>query len=276
MPLLAKKTEMKIKKNTKRASDFLKSKVPKKYKDFDKLRMMEECFKVSGDGVFYTVQGEGISTGLPSCFLRLHTCNLRCVWCDTWYTWNHNTKEFWTEFQDWTIEKTKEKIEKTWGCENSLIQKRLVITGGEPLIQKNKIDKLVELMPGWVFEVETNGTIMPTENMLKKFQFNCSPKLQNSLNPKAARIKKDVLIHLNKVNTMFKFVVTSAKDLEEIENDFIRPFSLDVNRIVVMPQGITSDELQINMRKIVEAVKKRGYRLMGRLQCEIWGGRRKV
>jgi len=241
---------MKIKKNTKRASDFLKSKVPKKYKDFDKLRMMEECFKVSGDGVFYTVQGEGISTGLPSCFLRLHTCNLRCVWCDTWYTWNHNTKEFWTEFQDWTIEKTKEKIEKTWGCENSLIQKRLVITGGEPLIQKNKIDKLVEL--------------------------NCSPKLQNSLNPKAARIKKDVLIHLNKVNTMFKFVVTSAKDLEEIENDFIRPFSLDVNRIVVMPQGITSDELQINMRKIVEAVKKRGYRLMGRLQCEIWGGRRKV
>ncbi|MBI4225597.1 hypothetical protein HY612_00625 [Candidatus Roizmanbacteria bacterium] len=117
---------------------------------------------------------------------------------------------------------------------------------------------------------------MPTAKMLKKFQFNCSPKLQNSLNPKAARIKKDVLIRLNKANTMFKFVVTSPKDLNEIENDFITPFSLDVNKVVVMPQGITSEELQSTMKKIVEAVKKKGYRLLGRLQCEIWGGRRRV
>ncbi|MBI4225596.1 7-carboxy-7-deazaguanine synthase QueE [Candidatus Roizmanbacteria bacterium] len=144
---------MKTIKNTKRASDFKESIVPDKYKDFDRLQMYDDQFKVSGDGVFYTIQGEGISMGLPSCFLRLHTCNLRCVWCDTWYTWNQNAKEFWTEFQDWTIQKTKARIEKTWRCKNPLVQKRLVITGGEPLIQKNKIDKLVELMPGWAFEV---------------------------------------------------------------------------------------------------------------------------
>ncbi len=245
-------------------------------KDFNRLRMKPNHFKVSGDGVFYTLQGEGISMGLPACFLRLHTCNLRCTWCDTWYTWNHKTKEFWTEFNDWTIEETKNNIKATWGCKNALVKKRLVITGGEPLIQKEKIDKLVDLMPDWTFEVETNGTIMPTTKMLEKFQFNCSPKLQNSLNPTAARIKKDVLIQLNKANTMFKFVVTSPNDLNEIENDFINPFSLDLNKIVIMPQGVTIEELQTNMRKIVKAAKEKGYRLLGRLQIEIWGKKRKV
>ena len=262
--------------NLKRAFDFANATVDPKLKLPSKLAFKPGVFKVSGDGVFYTVQGEGPTMGKPCCFLRLHICNLRCVWCDAWYTWNPNTPEFWTESQDWTIKKAKKEIEKVWGCENSAVKKRVVITGGEPLLQRDRIDLLYNIMPDWTFEVETNGTIMPTETMLKNFQFNCSPKIGNSENIRVARIKPDILKALNEVNTVFKFVVMTPQDLDEIERDFVRPLSLDINKILVMPQGVTAEEVHHNAQRVIEATKKKGYRIMGRLQNEIWGAIRKV
>ena len=237
---------------------------------------VSDSLRVSGDGVFYTLQGEGLSMGKPACFLRLHVCNLRCVWCDTRYTWDPQRDEFWTESQDWTIQKTKKKIEAAWKCKNPKIKKRLVITGGEPTLQKDKIDKLIDVLPQWIIEVETNGTIMPTKTMLKRCQFTCSPKLKNSGNSKIARIKGEVLQALNRMKTTFKFVVTGPDDIREIERDFIKPFNLDVNKIIIMPEGKTAEKVGANARKVVETVKEKGYRLLGRLQCDIWGAKRKV
>lgn len=57
----------------------------KKYEH--KLRIRDDRIKLSGDGVFYTVQGEGLSTGLPAVFMRLQFCNLMCTWC-----WGKGTK----------------------------------------------------------------------------------------------------------------------------------------------------------------------------------------
>lgn len=261
----------------KRAFDFEKSTtVNDKYKKPQNLKFKNDCLKVSGDGIFYTVQGEGPTMGMPCCFLRLHICNLKCVWCDAWYTWNSKTKEFWTESQDWTIQETKERLKKCWGCKNPKMKKRVVITGGEPLLQKARIEQLAKIMPDWSFEIETNCTIMPTEYMLKKFQFNCSPKLSNSKNIKQTRIKEPVLIALNHSNAVFKFVVMTNEDLDEIESDFVNPFNLDLSKIIVMPQGVTADEVRHNAQRVVEYAKEKGYRIMGRLQNEIWGAKRKV
>jgi len=259
-----------------RTFDFYGDVVDDSIKDPAKLIFQPNQFKVSGDGVFYTVQGEGPTMGLPAVFLRLHVCNLKCIWCDAWYTWNPNTPEFWQESENWTIEKTKQAIEKCWTCENPNVPKRLVITGGEPLLQRDRIDLLIDAMPDWEIEIETNGTIMPSKKMLKRVQFNCSPKLRNSQNPLPARFKPEVLQALNTVNTVFKFVIMNEEDLQEIEDDFILPLQLDIKKILVMPQGVTAQEVSHNARRLVEVVKKKGFRLLGRLQCEIWGARRKV
>jgi organic radical activating enzyme len=131
-------------------------------------------------------------------------------------------------------------------------------------------------MPDWNFEIETNGTIMPSKKQLHGCQFNCSPKLENSGNMKVTRIKPEVLKALNKVDTQFKFVVMSEADVEESERDFIIPMNLDINKIVLMPQGVTAKEVADNAKIVVEIAKKKGYRLLNRLQVDIWGAKRRV
>ena len=259
-----------------RAFDYENSIVDEKLKNPEALRMLKDHFKVSGDGVFYTIQGEGISMGKPCCFLRLHICNLKCSWCDASYTWNPNQKEFWIESQDWTIEETKQKIEEAWEPKDSNIEKLLVITGGEPLLQKDRIDQLMNIMSGWKFEIETNGTVMPTSKILKNVQINCSPKLNNSAGKYELRIKGNVLRALNNVNTIFKFVAMTNEDIDEIENEFIKPFNIDKKKIVIMPQGVTVEEISKNSQRIIERVKKSGFRFLGRLHVDIWGAKRRV
>jgi organic radical activating enzyme len=261
----------------KRAFEFDDNIVPAELRKPENVRLSPDSFRVSGDGVFYTIQGEGATMGEPTVFLRLHVCNLRCVWCDAYYTWNPNSKEFWTESKQWSIEQTKEAVTQCWGAENEKTQKRLVITGGEPLLQKKQIDLLInELGDEWLFEIETNGTVMPTEKQLQVCQFNCSPKLTNSLNSQQARMNPEVIKALNRVNTRFKFVVMHDNDLDEIENDWINGMGIDHNKVILMPQGVTASEVSENGKRVVEYAKKKGFRLLGRLQNELWGAKRRV
>lgn len=260
----------------KRAFDFADNSVDDALKDPAKLKQKEGHLLVSGDGVFYTLQGEGTTMGMPCVFLRLHVCNLRCQWCDAWYTWNPNTPEFWTEANHWSIEEAAFNIEAVWGCEDPNVPKRLIITGGEPLLQKKKLDLLLDALPEWTVEIETNGTVMPTEKLLQRCQFNCSPKLNNSGNDKTARIKPDVLLALAEANTAFKFVVMTNEDLDEIETDYIQGVGLPKDKVILMGQGVDSNEVHNNLQAVAEYAKLKGFRLLGRLQCDLWGARRKV
>src|SRR4030065_718976 len=93
--------------------------------DKARIKILSDMFKVSGDGVFATLQGEGLTTkeggtaGLPVVFLRLHFCNLTCGFptgwqCDTRYTWNPRMEEFWKEPRDWSINQTAVNIRQAW------------------------------------------------------------------------------------------------------------------------------------------------------------------
>lgn len=95
---------------------------------------------------FRSIQGEGKSQGLPCNFLRLAGCNLRCTWCDT------------PASREGGTDKSEEEVAAAIG---RLPGRRLCITGGEPLLQKDELLPLVRRLHklGYRMEIETNGTI---------------------------------------------------------------------------------------------------------------------
>lgn len=244
----------------------------------DKARISpkKDMLKVSGDGVFATLQGEGKTAGFPSVFLRLHYCNLSCGqkggWqCDTDYTWDKNKAEYWKEPGDWSFQESADKIEAEWSRNFGYLEsKRLVVTGGEPLLQQEKIIKLISKLPGWKVEIETNGTIDPLPE-LSECQFNCSPKLENSGNTKRLRYKPEILRHINKIpESNFKFVASSPEDFEEIDN-IVTECRLDPNKILIMPEGKTFENVELHAQLIKEEIAKRNWKLTYRNQL-IWFG----
>lgn len=249
--------------------------------DIERLRPTPDKLKVSSDGVFATLQGEGITAGCPSVFLRLHFCNLACGvpngWkCDTRYTWDRTRSEYWQEPKDWSYGETSLRIESAWVSRFGKNQeKRLVVTGGEPLVQQRKIARLLEELPEWEIEIETNGTIMPISE-LRGCQFNCSPKLENSGNSFQRRYKPEVLKVINKLpKSQFKFVVVEVSDLEEIDR-IANGCDLSSDKIQVMPEGQTAEEVKIHADRIRQAVETQGWEITLRNQLIWYGPKRKT
>lgn len=213
-----------------------------------------------------------------------------CWFCDAFYTWNPNSEEFWKESKLFSVDEVIAKLEETWVCENKDLTPRIIITGGEPLLQKDLIEQVMKKRPNWFYEIETNGTIMPTDYILEqssnwikennvyfpRVQFNCSPKLASSGNLVQAARKPEVIKALTKVGTLFKFVVMSNEDLDEIENVWMKEMEIPINQVCLMPQGVTSKEVENNGKKVVEYAKQKGFRLLLRLQNSLWGAKRRV
>ena len=249
--------------------------------DRERVKPQPDKLKVSGDGVFATLQGEGVTAGLPSVFLRLHYCNLTCGmpngWsCDTRYTWDTSKREYWQEPQDWSYEETAVKVSDAWGSAFSNRQeRRLVVTGGEPLLQQRKIARLLQRLPGWEVEIETNGTITPIPK-LQTCQFNCSPKLENSGNFLQRRYKPEVLRVIDGLpRSQFKFVAMDASDLDEIDR-IADECNLSPEKILLMPEGHTKEEVEAHLGVIREAVEARGWGITLRNQLTWFGPKRRT
>lgn len=102
--------------------------------------------------IFFSVQGEGIQIGLPTTFLRLFGCDLRCKWCDTMYAVEG------TEFNTLDIDNIIDKI-------SNLECKRVCITGGEPLLQEKELIELTRILldQDFTLVLETSGHRAPPE-----------------------------------------------------------------------------------------------------------------
>ncbi len=224
-----------------------------------------------GPEIFASIQGEGVSAGLPSTFLRLAICNLRCDWCDTAYTWD------WERYDRQASTLTIPAAEAVEAMA-ALPPRNAVITGGEPLIQRRQLEPLVRGLRarGFRIEVETNGTVAPGELAGLVDQFNVSPKLAHSGNAGFTRIDPPVLHEFAAhPNAFFKFVIRGEDDLGEVE-DLRRQFAIPPGRVVLMPEGRTAAELTTRSPWLAETCTQRGYRFSTRLHILIWGDKRGV
>jgi organic radical activating enzyme len=239
--------------------------------------------------IFHTLQGEGPSAGLPAVFIRASRCNLHCVWCDTDHTWNFEGTP-WPHEKDATPgyakhRKSEATIELTPAAAADLILSyhcpRVVITGGEPLLQENDFLEMITHIRAHqsdcVFEVETNGTRTPSPAFAEAVdQFNVSPKLSNSGVKPSLRLVPDTLrFFANSPKAWFKFVIAAKADLDEVlalQNEF----SIPASRILLMPEGRTATELDTTAADIAELCRTHGFRFCDRLHIRLWGDKRGV
>ena len=219
--------------------------------------------------VFESIQGEGTNSGKTAIFLRTAECNLRCTWCDTKYTWDWKNFNYADEVKEVSIKGIRQTLEQS-----SI--RHLVITGGEPLIQQDDLAELLTfLKPEFYVEVETNGTILPNNALSALvYQWNVSHKTKNSGNPEKLCDNSECYVFFSKQkNCYFKYVVEGADDLVEIKK-LISKYSLDKNKVLLMPQASTKSEI-ISREKIVSKIAKNSkLRYSPRMHVSMWGNQR--
>jgi organic radical activating enzyme len=229
--------------------------------------------------IFHTLQGEGPSLGAPAVFLRVSLCNLHCLWCDTPYTWNWDNTP-WHHQDEVKYSKAGQIIELAPAEIAPLISRyhcdRLVLTGGEPLLQQEELVELLQLLPEIPFiEVETNGTRIPANALLEKVtHFNVSPKLANTGMDEKLRLDPDALQFLASLPTaILKFVVCDQTDLDEIR-DLQNCLQFPSGRIHLMPEGRDPASLHTRSLWLADICRDEGYRFSPRLHVLLWGNRR--
>ena len=224
--------------------------------------------------LFFSIQGEGELTGIPSVFVRTSGCNLRCRWCDTKYS-------SWTpEGENVDIEELVEKV-----C--SYPARHVVITGGEPMIAKD-IKEFVDLLKqsGKHITIETAGTIAP--NGIQCDLASISPKLSDSTPEKgeiseewierhdSTRIDYNILKDwIDSYEFQLKFVVSRKEEINEVKC-IIDKIKSDIlpEKVLLMPEGTDSETIHSRYDMLVDLCKENGFRMCNRLHLDLFGNTR--
>lgn len=202
--------------------------------------------------IFLSIQGESSHAGRPCSFVRLTGCPMRCIWCDSEYTFSGGEK---VSFD--AIFKTLEEF----GC------KLVEVTGGEPLAQKNVFPFITELCDrGYEVLIETGGFVS-TENVDPRasiiLDVKCPASTESDRNhwPNLERLRSD--------GDEVKFVVADLADWE-FAKAIIAKYDLEnrTKEVLISPVHNTTD-----LVRIAEAVSKSKLKVRLNLQLHkyIWG-----
>jgi len=221
--------------------------------------------------IFASLQGEGPSAGKPCAFVRLSRCNLACEWCDTAYTWRFSGPGAYDRKAEQIVLSEAETAERI----RALGRDRLVVTGGEPLLQAPALARMLALLPDLRVEIETNGTVAPPPALDALVdQYNVSPKLAHSGNPaELALIPERLAAFAADPRAFFKFVVADPGDLEEVAA-LQQRYGIPSERLFIMPEGTDSATLRSREAWLGKACIERGWRLSDRLHIHLYGDTR--
>lgn len=224
--------------------------------------------------IFYSIQGEGELTGVPSVFVRTSGCNLRCAWCDTPYaSWNPEGKQR-------TVAQIVAAVEQYANA------RHVVLTGGEPMIAPEIRELAAELKKlGRHITIETAATVAP--GGIACDLASMSPKLLNSApdplehgawrkKHEATRWQPEVVrAWIDAGAYQFKFVVAKPEDVDELENMLaVLHREIPRHKILLMPEALTLEKMRERAAWLGEVCKARGYRYAHRLHIELYGNKR--
>lgn len=228
--------------------------------------------------IFASLQGEGASAGRPCAFLRLSRCNLACEWCDTAYTWrftgDNRPHRDGIDFARAANQLALEEADVAARIA-ALGQPRLVITGGEPLLQGAALARMIGHLPETIIEIETNGTVAPHAALDPLVdQYNVSPKLAHSGNPaEIALIPERLDAWAADPRAMFKFVIATPADLDQVLA-LRAAHAIPAARIWLMPEGRSSATLATRARWLAELCLAHGMNFTDRLHIHLYGDTR--
>lgn len=228
--------------------------------------------------LFASIQGEGPSAGVPVAFVRLSRCNLACVWCDTAYTWHfegderpHRSGATYDRRANQVTLPVAEVAQRI----RALGQKRLVVTGGEPILQAGALAELLEALDDMAVEIETNGTTKaPPRLDIRIDQYNVSPKLAHSGNPaELALLPERLAAYSADPRAFFKFVIAQPSDVAQVL-ELQRSYAIPSARIFLMPEGTDSATIRRREEWLVPLCLEHGFRLSDRLHIHLFGDTR--
>ncbi|MDA2918251.1 7-carboxy-7-deazaguanine synthase QueE [Desulfobacterota bacterium AH_259_B03_O07] len=206
--------------------------------------------------IFFSIQGEGIEIGLPTVFVRLFACDLRCAWCDTMYAVEGR------DFIDMTINEVKSEIEK-FQCI------RVCMTGGEPLIQRDEVEQLAKdlVSEGFNILLETSGhkdppSVFWTDSCLISMDCKCpSSKMEEKMDFK--------LFEKLRPKDQLKFVIKDEVDYNYAK-EILKSYQIKASIIF---QPVYGTNLKWLTEKTLED-KLEKVRTLPQLHKFIWGEKR--
>lgn len=202
--------------------------------------------------IFLSIQGESSHAGRPCSFVRLTGCPMRCVWCDSEYTF--------TGGQKMSFDQIFAKLGE-FDC-------RLVeVTGGEPLAQKNVFPFITELCDrGYEVLIETGGYVStelvdPRASIILDVKCPASGEAERNHWENLSRLRAD--------KDEVKFVIADLNDWEFAQSVISEHHLSDrAKEILISPvHGIE------NLALVAESVSRSGLKVRFNLQLHkyIWG-----
>lgn len=208
--------------------------------------------------IFFSIQGEGIEMGMPTVFVRLFACDLRCSWCDTMYAVEGK------DFIELSVDGVLEEVGK-WDS------KRVCITGGEPLIQLKEVEALAEGLKrgGYSILLETSGHKMPpavfwTEKCVISMDCKCPGSGMQD------RMDFTLFTKLRSCDQL-KFVIQDEADYEYAVR-ILKEYDIETN-VIFQPTG--GREIGWITQWVMRD-RLGGVRVLPQLHKIIWGDKRGV